>query len=299
MNSPRRIALATSTSLPDWEKDDEPFIAALESRAFEVSQPAWDSAGEDWSRYDACLIRTTWDYQDRLPEFLTWIEKVSSVTRLLNPREVLEWNIRKSYLRELEDDGARCIPTRWLDRGESVTLSEVVTSAGWSSGFVKPVVGANARETHRFRAEASELERVQLELDRLLASESLMLQPYLASVESHGEVSIVFFDGEFSHGVRKIPKAGDYRVQDDWGASDEPWTPNESELADGRRVLKCIESRCSPSERLLYARLDFLFLEDGTLVLNEAEVIEPSLFFRHSAPASATFADALLRRLAT
>lgn len=297
MSSGMHIALATSSSLPDWEVDDAPLIAALEARGVRVSRPAWDSVDEDWSRFDACLLRTTWDYQERLDEFLAWVRRVSRETQLINPQPVIEWNIRKSYLRELEADGARCIPTCWLDRGSSVDLASVIGEAGWSRGFIKPVVGANARETYRFNDD--DLAKVQVEVDRLLQSESLLLQPCLESVETQGEVSTLFFDGEFSHGVRKIPKAGDYRVQDDWGASDEPWVPSSDQLRDAQTILERVEARCSPNERLLYARLDFLFLEDERLGLNEAEVIEPSLFFRHSAEAGARLADALLRRCAT
>ncbi len=299
MSKTMRVALATSNALPAWEKDDDPLIAALESRGVEVSQPSWDSASEDGSAHDVCLLRTTWDYQDRLPEFLAWLKLVSSRTRLINPLAVAQWNVRKSYLRELETDGARCIPTIWLERGAAADLAQLVGEAGWSSGFVIPIVGANARETYRFTNKAEELARTQVEVDRLLQDEALILQPYLSSVETQGEVSIIFFDGEFSHGVRKIPKSGDYRVQDDWGASDEPWTPSERQLEDATRILERVEARCSPTERLLYARLDFLFLEEGELGLNEAELIEPSLFFRHSENAGALLADALVRRCFT
>jgi len=299
MSSAKRIALVTMSALPDWEVDDAPLVAALEAQGVEVSRPAWDAEGEDWSGYDVCLLRTTWDYQERAAEFLKWVEHAGAVTRLLNPLRVVEWNIQKTYLRELEEDGARCIPTRWLKRGDRVSLDRLVREAGWAKGFIKPVVGANARETFRFANDESDLKRVQGEVDRLLQTEDLMVQPYLASVEDQGEVSAIFFDGEFSHGVRKIPKAGDYRVQDDWGASDEPWTPTEQQLGEVTKILECVEARCSPGERLLYARLDFLFLEDEALGLNEAEVIEPSLFFRHSAEAGARLAGALLRRCST
>ena len=294
-----KIALATFEALPDWEKDDRPFLAALKARGIEAACPAWSDESVDWNQFDACLLRTTWDYQERFEEFMDWIERVSGDTRLLNPIEVVRWNSRKSYLRELEDRGARCVPTEWLNAGESHDLEAILRRNGWERGFIKPVVGANARETYRFRLGDEDLQNAQRELDRLLAEESVMLQPYLGSVETKGEVSLLFFDGELSHGVRKIPQAGDYRVQDDWGASDEPWTPSETELRDARRILEVTESCCSPDESLLYARLDFLFLEDGSLGLNEVEGIEPSLFFRHDEQAAGRLVDALQRRLAT
>jgi hypothetical protein len=293
-----RIALATSSDLPDWEKDDTPFFAALESRGVELSHPAW-SEPRDWSQFDACLVRTTWDYQESSDAFLLWVEEVSSQSRLLNPASVIRWNIQKSYLRELETAGARCVPTEWFEAGTRCDLSTTLRERGWERGFIKPVIGANARETYRFAVGTPELETAQREVERLLETESLMLQPYLDTVERQGEVSVVYFDGDFSHGVRKIPKTGDYRVQDDWGAHDEPWAPSESERAEARALLEYTHELCSPDEPLLYARLDFLFMPDGSLAVNEVELIEPSLFFRHDERAADRLARALCRRIAT
>lgn len=299
MTESPRIALATFSELPDWEKDDRPLFAALEERGCTIEHPSWSDPEVDWKQFDVCLLRTVWDYQERFDEFMEWIERVASETRLLNPVEVVRWNSKKSYLRELEDRGARCVPTVWLDAGNECDLESVLQERGWERGFIKPVVGANARETYRFRRGSEELRAAQHELERLLAEEAVMLQPYLESVETRGEVSLLFFDDELSHGVRKVPASGDYRVQDDWGASDEPWTPSQDELSAAREILDVTQSCCSPEEALLYARLDFLFLPDGSLGLNEVEVIEPSLFFRHDAQAAGRLADALLRRLAT
>ena len=288
------IALATCVDLPSWEVDDLPLHAALADRGVEVYQPAWDDPAVDWGGFDAVLIRTTWDYMERREQYLRWAEGVAAATPLFNPAEVVRWNTHKSYLRELAGLGAPLAPTVWLDQGAAVTVRQVLEYHHWERAFVKPQVGATARETLRFRADGPGIELAQAHFDRLLPREGLMVQPYLPSIEAEGELSAVFLGGEFSHGVRKVPVAGDYRSQDDFGARDEPWTfdPDELDLADG--ILRLAERRFGP---LLYARVDLLRGADGMLLLNELELVEPSLFFRHGPQAAERLADALLRRL--
>ena len=123
---------------------------------------------------------------------------------------------------------------------------------------------------------------------RLLTSEDLMLQPYLTRVETEGELSAVFIDGQLTHGVRKVPVPGDYRVQDDFGAKD--YLIDFPDVGLARRTMD------AAGRGLLYGRADFLIGEDG-LQVTELELVEPSLFFRHCANAADVLADALVRTL--
>ncbi len=123
----------------------------------------------------------------------------------------------------------------------------------------------------------------------------MIVQPYLPAVETDGELSLVMVDGEPTHAVRKIPVAGDYRVQDDYGATDEPAEVSAELLALGRASLAAAVDVLGLTEPLLYARVDAL-RHEGRLVLNELEVIEPSLFFRHAPHAADVLAAAVIRR---
>lgn len=286
-----RIALATCRDLPDWEIDDAPLHAALKARGVELDHPAWDDPEYDWSACDACLIRTTWDYTERRAAFVDWAQRAGRVTRLFNPPAVVRWNTHKTYLHDLECRGAPVVPTVWLQPAQRVDLAALMAERGWSRGFLKPVVGATARETLRFDADSSGLAVAQRHLDRLLAREAMMLQPYLARVERDGEISVIFIDGHISHVVRKIPQPGDYRVQDDFGARDEPWHLPPAE----RRIAEAIAEGLDNDA--LYARVDFLRDDNGRLCCNELEAVEPSLFFRHAPQAAHHLASALLARL--
>jgi len=291
-----RIALATCSNLPAFEVDDRPLVLALEARGAEVLQPSWDDASFDWQACEACLIRTTWDYMDRQAEFVAWAERVGALTRLFNSSRVVRWNTDKRYLRELEAAGVACVPTLWLERGERPDLRALLREQGWSRAFLKPTVGASASGTLRFDLDEAGLAAAEAHLEQLLPSFHFMLQPYLRSVETAGELSAILVGGQLTHGVRKVPVAGDYRVQDDYGASDERYEFNEEGSRLSHEIVRMASERVGEPE-LLYARVDFLHGEDGALLLNELELVEPSMFFRHAPEAAVALADELLARL--
>jgi len=288
-----KIALATCTELPDWEQDDRPLHAALERLDVELSQPCWEDPDVDWAAFDGVLVRTTWNYQEHIAAFEAWVERADRVTRLFNPAPVLRWNVRKTYLRDLEAAGVPVVPTVWLERGSKADLDQALAGTG---GFLKPVVGATARETLRFANDEPGRAAARAHVTRLLPEEDLMLQPYLRSVETHGEVSALAVDGELTHGVRKVPVDGDYRVQDDFGAHDEPYAFEPEDLAAVERALAVVRERFGLDRPLLYARADFLRADDGRLLMNELELVEPSLFFRHGPHAAERLARALIER---
>lgn len=298
------LALATRSDLPTWEVDDRHLHDALRELGVAFERPVWDDPDVDWRRYRAVLIRTTWDYQDKLPAFLQWVERLPTATRLDNPLRVVRWNTHKHYLRALQAAGVPLAPTVWLARGSTVDLAAELTRLGAREGFLKPCVGATARETLRFPNSPTGLLAANAHVARLLPHEDLMLQPFLPAVLTRGEWSAIFVDGVITHCVRKIPVAGDYRVQDDFGARDEPYEPTARERALAEATMAKVQQKGGPcpgadGSPLLYGRADFLWQEDGTCVLTELELVEPSLFFRHAPAAARTLARAWLCRLAT
>lgn len=289
-----RVALATCANLPDWEVDDQPLFQSLDARGVAWARPVWDDPAVDWAAFDGVLVRTTWDYMERLEAYVAWAERVARVTRLHNPASVVRWNTRKTYLGALEALGVPIAPTVWLT--SPVPLAPILAQRGWERAFLKPVVGATARETCRFVAD--DLALAQAHADRVLQREALMLQPYLRSVEDEGELSVIVIDGVPSHAVRKIPVPGDYRVQDDFGAKDERIDLPDDLAALAAQALGAA-SVLLGGEPLLYGRVDALRGDDGRLVLNELELVEPSLFLRHAPEAADRLIGAWLDRLAT
>jgi len=285
-----RLALVTQDNLPDWEVDDGPLHNALVAQGFELSQPAWSDPTVAWSSFDVVWIRTTWDYTEHIDAFLAWAERVDGVTTLVNPLPVVRWNVRKGYLFDLEAQGLPLAPTQRVSSPHEV--AQALARWGVTRGFLKPLVGQTARATLRFHAD--EVAAVAAHL-AAWPGESFLLQPYIDAVETEGEVSVLCVEGQALHGVRKVPVPGDYRVQDDFGASDAP-LPLTPELVDLAQRALAAAAHCVGFEGpLLYGRLDLLPWQGGWVV-NELELVEPSLFLRHGPQTAQALAHAAARR---
>jgi len=292
-----KLALPTCSNLPAWEVDDHALHDALRQSGHDVRRPVWDDPAVEWAEFDACVVRTTWDYPEKRSTFVAWADRIARQTKLFNSATVIRWGTHKRYLRDLRVLGMPVAPTVWLSPGQAVDVVTELRSRHWTQAILKPAIGATSRETLRFDISRDGIVAAQTHLQRMLRAEEMLLQPYYRSVERAGEVSVVMFDGKISHAVRKIPVPGDFRVQDDFGATDEPAEGTAEERA---LAARCVElAQCHLDAPLLYARVDFLRDDEGGLRINELEVVDPSLFFRHGPRAATMFAEAIRSRLGT
>lgn len=266
--------------------DDELLGEALRERGCEPLPVAWDDPGVEWGGFDLCLVRSTWDYHDKHREFLDWARRVEAAAGMQNPADLIAWNIDKTYLRELAAAGVPIVPTVWVDRGSDADLEEVLAQRGWDEAVVKPAVDLGARNLHRVRAGESS-PALQLTLQRSGA----MVQPFLPSLESEGELSLIYVDGEMTHAVRKRAAAGDFRVQTIWGGTVERVEPGAEAVRLGGQVLAQLE------ETPLYARIDIVTGPNCNPCLMELELIEPNLYLTHHPPAAEALADATMKLL--
>jgi glutathione synthase/RimK-type ligase-like ATP-grasp enzyme len=285
-----RVALATCAALPQLDVEDAPLVPALRAAGIEGVPLVWNEPSVPWADYDLVVVRTTWDYPNKIEAFLAWIDRVAAVRTLWNPAPLIRSNTDKTYLGDLSARGVPIVPTRWFRRGEAVDLARVLVEEGWEEAVLKPVVSAGARRTRLVRSDS--LAEGARFLAEQLTQRAMMVQPYVAAVSSAGELSLLYFNGKFSHAVRKIPAAGDFRVQTEHGGRVLSVVPTAAELAAGQRVLDAIGSDT------LYARVDLLPAADGVLRLLELEVTEPSMFLTWDAAAPARFASAIAARLA-
>ncbi|QAU36096.1 hypothetical protein EKL02_13145 [Janthinobacterium sp. 17J80-10] len=260
-------------------------VAALAPLGIEAVVLPWD-APEDWAGYPLVLVRTPWDYFRRLPEFLAWARRVSTLTQLVNPYRDLEWNSHKSYLRQLAKRGIPTVPTLWLERG-CRNGRERLQQTGWDEVVVKPAVSIGAIGALRARAADT---GCAVHLQALVDAGDVLVQPYVASVAMTGEASLVFFDGRYSHAVRKQPKEGDFRVQDMYGGTVHAYSPGQDQLDIAVAALALTP------EPTTYARVDLVQV-DGKPAIMELELIEPELFLAASPAAALRLAEALQDRL--
>lgn len=272
-------------------EDDRLLSAALARHGIVAERVDWADPTVDWSRFDAAVFRTTWDYFDRFAEFSAWLAHAEQRTRLLNVPELLWWNVDKHYLADLEKRGVAIVASRFLETGTTVALAEVLAACGWDEAVVKPCISGGARHTYRLnRATAAAHDPL---LNTLLAQEAFLLQPLVESVLTEGEDSLLVFGGRVTHAVRKIAKPGDFRVQDDHGGTVHPHRPTPEQIAFAERAV----AACSPAP--LYARVDLVRDNAGELALMELELVEPELWLRMHPPAATIFADALVTALAS
>jgi glutathione synthase/RimK-type ligase-like ATP-grasp enzyme len=281
-----RIALCTWSD-PSYVDPEPPAIAdQLQACGHEADVVVWHDPAVDWGSFDLVVIRSTWDYFDRLDEYLEWADQVHAVSRIINSPKVIRWNSHKGYLLELGRAGMPVLPTLALPTGAADPVDRMVAT-GWGEVVIKPAVDGGARGA--LKAPAASV-AAQEHLCALVAGADTIVQPYAPSVES-GEVSLFFFGGTLSHAVRKVPKPGDYRVQALHGGSEEVHEPTGAELDLAVRAMAL-----APDE-LVYARVDLIDV-DGRPTLMELELIEPDLFLRMAPGSTERFAAAVTAALA-
>nr|WP_321222583.1 hypothetical protein [uncultured Psychroserpens sp.] len=269
--------------------EDRLVYHALEQIGLKTLRLAWDDQFFDWSTTKAILFRSTWDYFDRFDEFSNWLESVSSETLLLNSEKLIRWNIDKHYLLDLQIKGIHIAKSHFIEKGSKVTLAQLHDILNWSETVLKPCVSGAARHTYKLSLETiNDHEKI---FQDLITSESLMLQPFQHNIVKKGEISMMVFNGVYSHAILKKAKAGDFRVQDDFGGTIEDYSPTKEEILFAETTV----SACS--ELPIYARVDIFEDNGGDIALSELELIEPELWFRRHKNAALALANGVRKML--
>jgi O-ureido-D-serine cyclo-ligase len=295
-SSRRPIAIVTARAARDLDEDLPPLLGALASRRLPAEVVEWDDAAVDWSRYALALLRSTWDYTQRLGEFLAWCERVAALTRLHNPLEVVRWNVDKHYLGELARRGLAVVPGAYVEPGQpaGVALQEFLARHAEPELVVKPCVGAGSRDAQRHGR--GDTEAITAHVERLLAAgRSVLLQPYLARVDAQGETALIHFDGVFSHAIRKAALLR--RGSEPTRALFAPEKIERRAAGEDERALAAQVLAALPFAMPLYARVDLIRDAAGAPCVLELELTEPSLFFDHAPGAAERLVAALAARL--
>jgi glutathione synthase/RimK-type ligase-like ATP-grasp enzyme len=278
------VALATCLVLPEPDADLPLLLIALRAAGLSAEALAWDDPRADFAGARITLLRSTWNYSEQPAAFLAWVDGVAECSSLWNGPDTVRWNAHKSYLLDLQTRGVQAVPTHLVQHGQPTTLAEIMRERGWSQAVVKPAVSGGSRAT--VRVTESTLDRGEAHLRTLAAREDVLVQPYLRSVEGHGERAIVWIDGQPTHAVRKSPRfLGDPE-------SVSAAVPIEADEADLAR--RAVAAAPGP---LLYARIDVARDEHGAPCVMELELIEPSLFFAQAPVALERYVAAVGRLL--
>lgn len=266
------------------DEDEELAVTALRAAGVTVDVVDWDDPAVRWAGYERVVLRSTWDYPQRLGAFLAWLEAVGQVTDLRNPLAMVRWNLDKHYLADLERSGVPITPTLFLEPGDSPAFP-----AG--EFVVKPAIGAGSRDAASYGPDqhdsaAGHVRRLHA------AGASVLVQPLLASVAVDGEWPLVFFGGRYSHAASKrvaLPRAG---VIDDLFAEETnaPHVAEAEQIAVAQHAVDVVAQRFGVP---LYARVDLVRDDRGEPCVLEVELVEPSLFLPQAPGAVAALVAAL------
>ncbi|QWC86539.1 hypothetical protein KLP28_07670 [Nocardioidaceae bacterium] len=293
--TPPLVLLATCAEVPDLDDDAQVLRTAIRQRGIDAEPATWTDPAVAWERADLVVVRTTWDYSLQRDAFLGWAERVAAVTTLANAPTLLTWSTDKHYLLDLADAGLPVVDTEVLEIGDHTDGGHAFVDV---EHVVKPTVSAGSKDTYRI--DAGDEARSAAAVQAIHATgRAVVVQPYLAGVDEHGETALLYADGTFSHAMRKGPLLApghDAAAVDGLFLAEEMTVrdPSPTELETGARVMAEVVRRFDRAP--LYARVDLLPSPEGPQVL-EVELVEPSLFLEHAPEAAGAFADAVEARL--
>lgn len=281
----KQCAYLTMEKIEGWSIDAELGFAPMRALGWTVDTLPWRVDEVDWDEFDAVYIGTPWDYPDDPAQFMQVMRAVDrSSAVLVNDFALVAWSMQKTYLMDLEQRGAAIVPSRWAERLETGMFGEAFEHFQTDSIIVKPVIGTNAADT--FPLDRDSLSQLAPKVCEKFADRPCMLQPFIENIRSEGEYSMFYFNRQFSHAIRKIPKKDDYRVQEEHGAEILAAHPEPALRDAADALLQLVEPQP------VYARADFLRGPDGRFLLMELELIEPSMYLRMDPEAPRRFAQA-------
>lgn len=283
------LAIVTAIGALGSDRDTPPLCEALGAIGITCDHVAWDDPTVSWGRFDGAVLRSPWNYTRQRPAFIAWAQRVARATRLVNPAHVVAWNTDKRYLAELLASGLAVVESRFIAPDEAIDAFP-----DWDEFVVKPTVGAGSSGAARF-ARGHHAQALAHARDLQSQGAHLLVQPYLADVDHAGETALVYFDGEFSHAVRKsalLGADGSSRCSQSTPEVITACTADAAQRALGDATLACATRLLGLSQPLAYARVDLLPSPGGPRLL-ELELTEPSVFLDQGEGAAARMAAAI------
>jgi hypothetical protein len=281
-----RLAWVSAREALGRDEDEALALPALREAGVDVEVVVWDDPAVRWDSYDRVVLRSTWDYPQRLDRFLPWLEAVAEVTDLRNPVPMLRWSLDKHYLADLDRARVPITPTTFVEPGQ-----DPVFPAG--DFVLKPAIGAGSRDAASYGPDEHDTARTHARRLHDLGA-TVLLQPLLKSVAEDGEWPMVFFAGQYSHAASKrvaLPRAA---LVDDLFAEETnaPYAADANQIATAQQAIAVVTERFGVP---LYARVDLVRDDDGTPCVLELELVEPSLFLPQAPPEAVTRLVAALR----
>jgi len=279
------VAVFMSENCYPPNADDALLVAAFRDLGAEASPVVWSDPPAQ--HFDTGIVRSTWDYAWRSSVFRAWLESTAGTLRLFNPLSTLLWSMDKRYLLELEGSGASIVPTVCTSHPSVDNITAAARTKGWSDIVIKSVVSAGGRQVAR--AAAEDPSSIMTALEKTGVTSPVLIQPFVPEID-HGEYSLIFLDGAYSHAVLKMPAIDAFLVQEHYGGSVSVSLPPAEAIAVAEQALNLV------GHPWIYARVDLVVGEHAGPMIVEIELLEPDLFLRYAPGSAEQLAQVVLGR---
>lgn len=286
------LFIATCKEWPTLPANLQPLVQQLQQRGITVKVAPWQQAQEADVVWTSCV----WDYSTQVADFLRWLEQLEQQgITTVNPISLMRWNMRKTYLQDLMQSGVEVIPTQYFQHLTIEQLREWGERQQTSHFVLKPAIGQSGKGVSKGSLDALP--------DLTPYSQDVIVQPYISAIEQYGETSMVFFQGKFSHAVKRQPPQGEWRANSAYGVQVFATQPSQVALQAAQKVVDYVSMLAFEGDEVslghsktppAYARVDGIdALDEGTFLLNECELIEPALYWHTSDKAADRFVQVL------
>lgn len=281
-----KIALLTCQRLPNLTPADQLLIPELAKHNIVAEAVIWDDPNVIWTDFDYLIFRNTWDYYEKESQFNLWLATIKKLgIKTLNSIYIIEKNKHKFYLRDFQEKGITIIPTIFIDKTTHLNLSGKIPS-NWKKAVIKPSFSAGSYLTEVF--EIADVDKINAKYQNIARTIELLLQEFKPEIETEGETSLIFFNKKFSHAINKKPKAGDFRIQVQFGGMYTSIPPSAEVMQQAQNIVNTFPNQ------LLYARVDGIII-NNKIQLMEVECIEPDLYFNYSEGSLQRFVNSILK----
>ena len=255
-------------------------LLPLQQQLIQAGLPTEFEPWQQTLQADFILPLCAWDYAAFHQQFQQWIKQHAD--KFINPADLMLWNSNKRYLLDLQQWGVRVIPTAIADANPQA-VQQALADKDWAEIVIKPAVGQSGNHVHKLKAGEPLPDLSQY-------GEQVILQPFIREVASNGETSLIFFNGQFSHTIRRQPAANEWRANSQYKVEISAVKVTQNIIDSAQQVLQKLPAMP------VYARVDGTIIE-GQFLLNELELIEPALYLDRVEQAYQRFSQALLTRI--
>ena len=283
----KNIILTTCTQWPDLSTSDQLFAKALVDQGFRVTIAPWNKDQEPFDIADVIILRSNWDYHYHLNEFIGWLKKYSKKKIIFNHPTLVLWNLDKSYLQQLQARGMPTADMRIIEPSVS-EIEKTCKKLGWQRAVIKPLIGASGHNV--YLVDYTDLHNLYKKIEKLHDQSRIIIQEFMPEVTEFGEISSIFFNGQFSHAILKKPAKEDFRCNSQYNATYQSYSLAHPHIQQAIKSLEVL------SRIPLYTRVDGV-LRNNQFILMELELNEPHLFLDYDPQSSELFTKALIYRL--